>query len=53
MAKMKSSWGKYIIILAIAILLLFVVRLKENKYEQKVTDIFSVQTKLKNTINII
>ncbi|MCK4295507.1 MAG: DUF4340 domain-containing protein [Candidatus Marinimicrobia bacterium] len=52
MAKMKSSWGKYIIILAIAILLLFVVRLKENKYEQKVTDIFSVDVENVNAFTI-
>ncbi|RKY52297.1 MAG: hypothetical protein DRP89_07915 [Candidatus Neomarinimicrobiota bacterium] len=52
MAKKKSSWGIYVAVLAIAILLLLVVRLKENKYEQKVTDIFNVDVENVNAFTI-
>lgn len=52
MAKKKTSWGIYVAVLAIAILLLLVVRLKENKYEQKVTDIFNVDVENVNAFTI-
>ncbi len=52
MAKKKSSWGIYVAVLAVAILLLLIVRIKENKYEQKVTDIFKVDVENVNAFTI-
>jgi len=52
MAKKRTSWGIYAAVLVIAILLLLIVRLKENKYEQKVTDIFNVDAENVNSFTI-
>lgn len=41
MAK-KNPWIKYIVILAVALILLLVVSLKNRRYEQKVSDVFKV-----------
>jgi len=44
MAKQKYPWLRYVIILAIAVLLLVFVNLRNRRHEVKVTDIFSTNT---------
>lgn len=42
MTKKRNPWIKYLIILAIAIIVLIVVNQREKQYEAKVTDIFDI-----------
>ena len=42
MAKQKNPWIKYIILLAVALVLLLTVSLKNRRYQPKVSDVFTL-----------
>jgi len=52
MAKKQNPWMKYAILLAVAVLLLLVVSLKNRRYQPKVTDVFDVKVEDVNTFTI-
>ena len=52
MAKKQNPWMRYVILLAVALLLLLVVSLKNRRYQPKVTDVFDIQVEDVNAFTI-
>ena len=52
MAKKQNPWMKYIILLAVALLLLLVVSLKNRRYQPQVTNVFDVNVEDVNAFTI-
>jgi len=52
MAKKKSPWIKYIVLLAAALLLLLAVSLRNQRYKPKVSEVFDIKADDINTISI-
>lgn len=52
MAKKQNPWMKYIILLAVAVLLLLVVSLKNRRYRPQITDVFDVKVEDVNAFTV-
>ncbi|MBN2602203.1 MAG: DUF4340 domain-containing protein [Candidatus Marinimicrobia bacterium] len=52
MVKKQNLWMKYVLLLAVALLLLLVVSLKNRRYQPKVTDVFDIKVEDVNAFTI-